>query len=54
MQRDSATIATIHPAASTTHHWLQGYSAARLGKSAEPRDPAFEASYHEGYRRGSN
>lgn len=43
---------TIHPQASATHHWLQGYSTARLGKPSEPRDPAFEASYREGYRRG--
>jgi hypothetical protein len=35
------------------HHWLAGFSAARLGKPAEPRDAAFEASYRDGYRRGS-
>jgi hypothetical protein len=46
--------ATIDPKSSATHHWLQGYSAARLGKPAEPRDPAYEASYREGYRRGGN
>ncbi len=36
------------------HHWLHGFSSARLGKPAEPRDEKYAASYHEGYRRGSD